>query len=313
MNEAALAEGFPSRRLSRERLTTALVFALLAHGVVLLGVGFVALAPSPAQTRTVDVTLVNQADANAPHESEYLAQANQRGPGNTRRRIPQLPAAASRSPFPNPGFALAENFALETPGHGVADALAASDARKHSGAQEFASTRAAARTVASATPVSAGDRPLLLARLVPAARQPGDTLSPAVALPRLYGPHAEPAAHKANVRAAVSASYLLGWQRRIERIGTAQFAQLVPPGIERGHLTLTVTLDADGDVRAVDILKHSHYPGLDAAALKIIRLSAPFEPFPPALRARTAALSFTYRWNFIRGAASTGTVGLGGG
>ncbi len=314
MNEAALVEGFPNRRLSRERLVTALIFALLAHGIVLLGIGFIALAPLPAPNQTVAVTLVNGADANAPRKSEYLAQANQRGPGNTRRRIPQPPSAAAQNPFPNPGFALAENFATRTPRDGMMGVLAALADHKQPGTRELASTRADSRPATSGTPDSTGDdRPLLLARLSPAARQAGATLSSTVALPRLYGPQAEPDARKANARAAISASYLLNWQRRIERIGTAQFARLVPANVARGHLTLTVTINADGNVRAVEILKRSRNPELDAAALKIIRLSAPFAPFPPALRARRAALSFTYRWNFIRGKASSGTVGLGGG
>ncbi|MGH8226106.1 MAG: energy transducer TonB family protein [Gammaproteobacteria bacterium] len=314
MNEAVLTEGFPTRSVSRERLVTALVFALLAHGIMLLGIGFIALAPPSAANQTVAVTLVNRADANAPRKSEYLAQANQRGPGNSRLRVPQRPTAAAQNPFPNPGFALAGSLATFIPGHGATDALTPSAEHNTPGERELASTRADSRLAASGTPDSVGgERPLLLARLIPAARQAGATLSTTVALPRLYGPQAKADAHKTNARAAVSAAYLLDWQRRIERIGTAQFAQLVPPGIARGHLTLNVTVNADGGVRAVEILKRSQHPELDAAALKIIRLSAPFAPFPPELRASTTALSFTYRWNFIRGAAGTGSVGLGGG
>lgn len=292
MNVAVTAvEGFPSRRVSRERLVTALIFALLAHGLVLLGVGFVALAPAPAPRRAVAVTLVNGADAAAPRKSAYLAQANQHGPGNAHRHAP--PAAAG-NPFPAPEPALAESFAAH-----------------EAGARELVSAKNGSRTAASGTPAAAG-RPLLQVGLS-AARAFGDVAVTTPRLPRLYGARPKADAHKVNARAAVSASYLVAWRRRIERIGSAQFARLVPTNVSRGHLTLSVTLNADGDIRTVEILKRSRHPELDAAALKIIRLAAPFPPFSPALRARESTLTLTYRWNFIRGGAGAGTVGLGGG
>ena len=47
---------------------------------------------------------------------------------------------------------------------------------------------------------------------------------------------------------------------------------------------------------------------LDQAALNILRLSAPFEPFPRQLAAKHDALRITYEWQFLGGDASESTV-----
>ena len=41
---------------------------------------------------------------------------------------------------------------------------------------------------------------------------------------------------------------------------------------------------------------------LDQAAMQILRLAAPFEPFPEGLRAEYDVLRFAYEWRFSEGA-----------
>ncbi len=312
MNTAG-AEPLATRRprVGRERLVTTFIFAVLAHGIVLLGVGFVALAPLRSPGSSVDITLVNSEKTAPPRHATYLARVDQRGPGNTRRRTFARPASASPEPFRNPGFALANTFAAAVPSPAVAQALTSSPDRSHG--PDIVTTRARNDMIARAVTGSGKTaRPSLLVRLAEPTPRLGATRAPAVELPRLYGPEAKAGARSVNALAALAAPYLLAWQQRVERIGTAQFANLVPGEVHGGHLTLAVTLGADGSVRAVAIIKRSHRPLLDAAALKIIRLAAPFPPFPAALAARTKTLTFSYRWHFIRGAAGAGVLGLGG-
>ncbi|MGH7058431.1 MAG: energy transducer TonB [Acetobacteraceae bacterium] len=309
MNTQDAAFALNEPRLGRERLLTTLIFALLAHGVLILGIGFVAFAPGKPQTNDVEITLARSKPAQAPQRAAYLARVNQRGPGNTRRHLVVKPAGGSPDPYPNPGPRLAQDFAAALPNPALAHAL---DAAEKSHRDDLVTTRSKSAPVAQEASRKAGKaRPPLVARLVsPPGR--GIAHSNAIQLPRLYGLHPKADAKAANARAALAAPYLLAWQQRIERIGTAQYARLVPAGINRGRLTLAVTLAADGNVRSLSILKRSRHPALNAAALKIIRLAAPFPPFPPALAAHAKTLTFTYRWHFIRGTANGGTVGLGG-
>lgn len=311
---AAAVPAPTSHRVTRERLVTALIFALLAHGVILLGVGFVSLVPKPEKRSAVAVTLVRTTKVTAPpRRADYLAQANQRGPGNTRRAEAPEPAMDSAAPFPEPGRLLAQALMPKLSGKGT-DQRSPTPQRTHSGRHRMVTTSAASRRVDNGRAAPSGARrPVLMTRLTPAARRHRRVQGRAVSLPRLHGSEPRKRARTANARASVFAPYLESWRARIESIGRAQFARLVPPRVRRGTLTLAVSLNSDGTIRSVDIARRSRHPALNAAALKIIRLAAPFAPFPPKLRRETDVLSFTYQWNFIRGGGSTGTVGVGRG
>jgi len=47
---------------------------------------------------------------------------------------------------------------------------------------------------------------------------------------------------------------------------------------------------------------------LDQAAVDILKLASPFDPFPKDLADRYRLLRFTYGWEFAGGAARRGTV-----
>jgi protein TonB len=46
------------------------------------------------------------------------------------------------------------------------------------------------------------------------------------------------------------------------------------------------------------VLKSSGYAVLDEAALKIVRMAAPYSPFPPELAATTDKLEIIRTWQF---------------
>lgn len=310
MNQAELPFTLSNRLITRERLVTALIFALLAHGVILLGVGFVSLVPRPPHNRAVAVTLVRDTRVMPPPRNiDYLAQANQRGPGNTRSHAAPEPALGAGQPFPEPDPALAAAFRASSPA--LQQLLESAASRQPQTGQDRVESSNGAWLVASGTPARAGERPPLLARLVPPsqARQ-ADSRSPVVTLPRLHGDRPRKNADTANTLAAVAAPYLEAWRERIEVVGNKHYDALVPLYIKKGQLTLAVTLNADGNIQAIRFLQRSRYPELDAAALKMIRLAAPFPPFPPALHKRTDRLTFPYKWTFIRGAEDMNSVGL---
>ena len=58
------------------------LFSLLLHGVLLLGITFHFVKPSPSLP-TLDVTLVNVANRQAPDKADFLAQANNTGGGQS--------------------------------------------------------------------------------------------------------------------------------------------------------------------------------------------------------------------------------------
>jgi len=71
---------------------------------------------------------------------------------------------------------------------------------------------------------------------------------------------------------------------------------------------LEVAIDADGRLAKAEILTSSGFADLDAAALAILKLASPFDPFPPDLAARYHTLRFAYEWQFTGGHLAAGTV-----
>ena len=57
---------------------------------------------------------------------------------------------------------------------------------------------------------------------------------------------------------------------------------------------------SDGSLEAVEVSRSSGKQVLDEAAIRIVRLAAPYAPFPPELAQDTDILSITRTWSFTR-------------
>jgi len=61
-----------------------------------------------------------------------------------------------------------------------------------------------------------------------------------------------------------------------------------------------VSIKSDGSLERVEINRPSGQRILDAAALRIVELAAPFAPFPADIAKDTDILSITRTWIFTR-------------
>jgi protein TonB len=68
-----------------------------------------------------------------------------------------------------------------------------------------------------------------------------------------------------------------------------------------GSLLLTVSIRADGSVETVEVSRSSGHRILDAAAVRIVEMSAPYAAFPPDVRRDTDILHITRTWTFTKG------------
>jgi protein TonB len=104
-----------------------------------------------------------------------------------------------------------------------------------------------------------------------------------------------------SARQAAVAEYLDRWRRRVERVGTANFPEQFLGNLSGGRPTLEVLISVDGELEDIVVRHSSGDRALDQAALKILRLAAPFEPLPQNLAAEYGALRFAYDWDFHGG------------
>lgn len=263
-------------RTARDRLTTMLVLAALVHGMVILGVSFnVPDAGKGAVDRGMEVLLVSDElpEARQNPDATYLSQRTQRGSGNTReRRAARLPSQAQRQSTP---------AAPETPpaqdGEQVLTATAAHDGT----AIQILPLTAQPATAAEPGPTDPSE-----------ARRAGDNELVLRGLTRdeLY--------LAADTRASRLAPYLDAWRRRVERIGTLNYPSAAQRQGLKGNPVIEVALQRDGRLRSARIQRSSGRAEIDAAALDILRLASPFDPFPPELARDYSSLRFAYEWRF---------------
>jgi len=97
------------------------------------------------------------------------------------------------------------------------------------------------------------------------------------------------------------ARYVEDWRLKIERVGNLNYPSAARDQRLHGSLLLTVGIRADGSVESVEVNRSSGHRILDAAAVKIVTMSAPFAGFPPDIRRDTDILYITRTWTFTRG------------
>jgi protein TonB len=97
------------------------------------------------------------------------------------------------------------------------------------------------------------------------------------------------------------AVYVDNWRKEIERIGNLNYPEDERRNKIHGSLQLTVGIKADGTVESAEINTSSKSEALDQAAIRLVRLAAPFERLPDDITADTDILYITRTWNFRPG------------
>lgn len=268
-------------RLARDRLATMLVLTGLLHGLVILGVSFSAPGAAGGDAdRGLEVLLVSdelpESLRNDP--ATYLSQRTQLGSGNTEERLPaRLPREqAAVPPAPEAGAASRPDRIED---------------------QVLVTTGAALSRIQLLPLPELAPAPQELPPVVEE-REPGQAGDDEL---RLRGRMREELYVTADTRASRLAPWLDAWRRRVERIGTVNYPQAARTAGLTGSPVIEVAIDRDGHLRSARIQKPSGHPEIDAAALAILRLASPFDPFPPELAAEYRSLRFAYEWQFVAG------------
>ena len=91
------------------------------------------------------------------------------------------------------------------------------------------------------------------------------------------------------------------WRAKIERVGNLNYPEAARALKLYGSLLITVSIRSDGSVENVEINRSSGQKVLDAAAVRIVEMSAPFAAFPPDIKRDTDVLHITRTWMFTKG------------
>jgi len=249
--------------------------------------------PDPARWRslpqTLDVVLVNSKSQTRPVEAEVVAQANlDRGGDTDEDRRASTPLPVTRTVERGDDLARARKRAADL------------EAK-----QRQLMTQARAQAAVPVQPAT--QEPARDPQPTPSG---ADLMNSALALARMEAQIARrieeynkrPRKQFVGARAAESrfAQYVEDWRLKIERVGNLNYPDSARGRIY-GSLRLTVSLKPDGSIEDVQIDRPSEFRILNDAALKIVRLAAPFGPFPAEIRKDTDILVITRTWTFAPG------------
>lgn len=281
-----LAPATPTRRRSdrrrakpgyADRIMTMLVMAAMLHGLIILGIRFTTDRPAAPAGIGMEVLLVSDElpESRDNPDARYLAQRTQAGSGNTDERVTARLPGAPELPPPAP--------AQPTPQGDPADDVLGSPQGAIQTAFHAQPAPTAPPEVATETPAAAPVR----------AESEKDLL--------LRGQRRDELYVSPDTRESDVAPYLAAWKRRVEKVGTINYPSAAQRRGLTGNPVLEVFISADGTLREARIQRSSGHAEIDDAALNILRLASPFEPFPAELAAKHDVLRFAYEWQFEGG------------
>jgi len=271
-----------------DRFGVTLLFSLIAHAVVILGITFTYATPA-SHLPALDVIIIQATNKEKADRADFLAQTNNSGGGDRDEALRPADPLSSPLPKPTPGTAprpLEAGAPRPTPAT-PAEVLTQRQA-------EFAVT-------------TARDAPESPSLPKPTAQELIEKNAEMAQLAQEYQRQRESYAKRpkkkflsANTKEYAYASYLAGWAARIERIGNLNYPDEARRQQLHGDVLLTVTLNKDGSVKRMDVIQSSGHKILDDAVQRIVQLSAPFPPIPRT-REEIDELYITRTWQFMPG------------
>ena len=280
----------PAETLPNRLLIYALGASIAIHGT-LLAIRFRPFDPAklPDRTPPLEVALVNAKSKAKPTKADVLAQANLDGGGNT-----DLPRQA-KTPLPVlPNTSTKGDIAVAAQ---RIDALEREAKELMTRINSAPTAPAMPKPVEVPEPVAQPTATELAQRTLEAMRMEARVAKQIEVYQqrpkrRFIGSRAE------EYRLA---RYVEDWRAKIERVGNLNYPEAARHLQLYGSLLLTVSIRSDGTVEGVEINRTSGHNVLDAAAVKIVEMSAPFAAFPPDIKRDIDILHITRTWMFTKG------------
>ncbi|MNM74476.1 Gram-negative bacterial tonB protein [compost metagenome] len=273
-----------------DRLGFTLLLATIVHLALLLGVSFTLPGPNLV-SKTLDITIASFKSAEKPKQADFLAQHDQQGSGSLEHKA--TPKTTELAPFQDSQIRKVEPQAqpkVTTPPPTSRAAVATRAPQR----EKTASKAQPPRPAEPVAPVPEFDSSQLSAEIASLEAQLSHEQQLYAKRPRIHRLNA------ASTMRDKGAWYKDEWRRKVERVGNLNYPDEARRQRIYGSLRLLVSINSNGTLREVSVLESSGQPLLDQAALRIVRLSAPFAPFSGDL-SDVDVLEIIRTWRFERG------------
>lgn len=277
---------------SGDRLCFTLFLALALHATFILGVGF-DIYRETSHAPVIEVTLAHNPDPQQPEQADYMAQENQLGGGNLEEKA--LPSITEPTEYIEQQV---NEVSPETPPEAqtskaeqqITQIATVTEVEQKTFEREFEETES--ETLEDITQeISLLERSLELASLdakldIREQLQTRDTRIKRVS--------------SVSALKTVDAYYVKQWIKKIHRVGRLNYPEEARRRKIYGDLRLAVALYPNGRVKEIKVLRSSGHKILDDSAIRIVRLAAPFAPFPEQLKREYDVLEITRTWLFSK-------------
>lgn len=278
--------------LSRERFRFMIFLSACAHALLVLGVGFTYLTDANDES-SIEVTLAQYRSQIQPDDADFIAQENQTGSGSQdETTVPSSPFMSdlNDADINEVRPAHAAQVLNETPEQPNLTALYSINAEQAVAQQRNMPEQEEKQALSEQS--SSEEISLAIASL----QAQLDLQQQALARqPRKY------TLSSASARKSHEASYLDSWRRRVEAVGNINYPIKARQQQVYGNVRMLISLNASGQISETRIIQSSGESLLDQAAVDIVNLAAPFEPFPEELKAEADILEIVRTFRFHEG------------
>lgn len=280
-----------------DRFSFTLFMALAVHAVVVLGITFAPESPR-SSAQTMEITLSQFDDETDPEEADFLAQTSQQGSGTEEEAQEMTSPEPTDVSQPEIADVQPEPPARTKPVSRQEQAVVQTEAASR---RQVRQPEEAVETTEEPLPVrekkSLMERSLEIASLE--ARLDAQRQAYAKK-PRVMRVTAASTLRSSN------AWYVQNWISRVTRVGNINYPTEARRAGIYGTLRMLVSLKKDGTIKELAILQSSGSTVLDDAAIRIVRMAAPFAPFPDDMRDEVDELEIIRTWSFQQRGLTSG-------
>ena len=273
-----------SNKAQKSPMFTSLPVALFLHAVLIFATGFMMPEPNPVRKSTLlDITLVNSSSEFAPKDADFIAQANQEGGGTLDEKKRITSPLASQNPNTTDGdqtFASEESAPEVTP-KPKPQVLTTKGKTQKKINKQIIEEEIQEPTIRNAEVSEKSEEIRMLMA------ETSEQEQRYARRPRIHF------VDSISAKSSVEARYINNWAKKLERIGNINFPNEAIRLSLSGTLILNATLDRSGRVVEMQIDVSSGSRVLDKAALRIVKLAAPYEPLPKDIRQKYDRLNIT--------------------
>lgn len=280
-----------------DRFSFTLFIALALHAIIVLGITF---APEPPRSsaQTMEITLSQFDDETDPEKADFLAETSQQGSGTEAEPVemtsPQSSDVSQNDIQPVQPEPPSQTEPVPRQEQSVV--------RTESSTQRSAPEPVAADPeVEEPLPVrkkrSLMERSLKIASLEARFDQQRQAYARKPRIMRVTA---------ASTLKSTNAAYVRNWIDKVVRVGNINYPSEARQANIYGNARILVSLRKDGTVKELAILESSGSTVLDDAAIRIVRMAAPFAPFPDSLKEDVDELEIIRTWVFGQQGLSSG-------